>query len=316
MPGVAFTFAIAALGYAIALLPAAGVLGRMVTAILIAVLIRQIWGYPQKLKTGIQFSAKTILRLAIILFGFNLQIAVFWQQGLGFLLKDMFSVLIGILITLFIARLLKVDHTMALLLGVGTGVCGAAAIAAVSPILRSKDEETAISAAMIALTGTVFTIVYTLIRPLLSWSDLQYGAWAGLSLHELAHVAAAAAPAGEDALAFALMAKLGRVLLLVPVCFLLLLWAKRNSRYSGKTNVPFPWFLLGFVLSSMLGSFVSLDERILNFLSQTSSFLLTSAMVGLGLNIQLQSLRKTGMKPMAAIVAASVILAASAMLMV
>ena len=86
----------------------------------------------------------------------------------------------------------------------------------------------------IALTGTLFAVAYTVLRPFLPLSDVEYGMWAGVSLHEIAHVALAGAPAGQDALAMALLAKLGRVFLLVPLCFVLMYVMKRKGKGDGR----------------------------------------------------------------------------------
>lgn len=137
---------------------------------------------------------------------------------------------------IWLAKVIKADGTISLLAGVGTGVCGAAAIAAVAPIVKAKDEDTAISIGMIALIGTIFSIIYTMIRPILPYSDLDYGIWSGISLHELAHVALAATPAGQDALAIALLAKLGRVFLLIPLCFILIYFMKRKNKSKEKSS--------------------------------------------------------------------------------
>src|SRR5699024_2828612 len=137
------------------------------------------------------------------------------------------------------------------------GVCGAAAIAAVAPIIKSNDEDTAISVGIIALMGTVFAIGYTILRPFLPLDAIQYGIWSGTSLHEVAHVALAGAPAGEDGLAIALLAKLGRVFLLVPLCFIFIYIMKRKTKdEEADAKIEFPWFLVGFIILSILGSYV------------------------------------------------------------
>src|SRR5699024_867797 len=133
-------------------------------------------------------------------------------------------------LTVWLAKVFKADKSISLLLGVGTGVCGAAAIAAVAPIVKAKDEDTAIGVGIIALMGTVFAIVYTILRPILPLDAIQYGIWSGTSLHEVAHVALAGAPAGEDGLAMALLGKLGRVFLLVPLCFIFIAMMKRKNK--------------------------------------------------------------------------------------
>ncbi len=226
--GIFFTFVIAVLGYGLSHLPGFDRIGPLASAIVIAVTFRQFSGYPESIRSGIQFSSKKLLRVAIVMYGLRLNIEVVLHDGLPLLVRGAGTILFAIGLTLLLARWLKANTTVSLLLGVGTGVCGAAAIAAVSPILKTEDEDTAISVGIIALVGTVFAIGYTLIKPLMPLDSVSYGIWSGISLHEIAHVALAAAPAGQDALAIALLAKLGRVFLLVPLCFILIYWMKRK----------------------------------------------------------------------------------------
>ncbi|MEB3102322.1 YeiH family protein [Ferviditalea candida] len=314
--GIAFTFGIALLGYGLAILPGFDHIGQLAAAILIAVIYRQIWGYPERIRSGIQFSSKKLLRLAIVLFGLKLNIDVVLHQGFGLLVRDAGTIIFSVLATVWIAKLLKADAPLSLLLGIGTGVCGAAAIAAVSPILKAKEEDTAMGAGIIALVGTIFAIGYTLIRPYLPLSDIQYGIWSGVSLHEIAHVALAAAPAGQNALGDALLAKLGRVFLLVPLSFVLVYWMKRKGNaHAGSSRIEFPWFLIGFIFMSILGSYVfgrlvTIPGYLMNDISNGTTFLLTMAMTGLGLNVNLRELRAKAFKPLAAMLIVSILLSA------
>lgn len=317
--GIGFTFIIALIGYFLSKAPGFDHVGQLACAIVIAVVYRQIWGYPEKIRPGIQFSAKKLLRFAIILFGLKLNIDVVFHQGLGLLARDVGTIVFAIAVTMLLAKLFKADTSLSLLLGIGTGVCGAAAIAAVSPILKAKDEDTAMGAGIIALVGTVFAIGYTLLRPLLPLTAMQYGIWSGISLHEIAHVALAGAPAGNDALAIALLAKLGRVFLLVPLSFILMYVMKRSSK--GQTpdgqnaKIEFPWFLVGFIIMSLFNSYVlghsiTIPDHIMSDISFVTSFLLTMAMIGLGLNVSLKDLRNKAMRPLLAMAITSVLLSA------
>ncbi len=306
--GIIFTFVVAELGILLAKLPVFSRFGSMISAILIAVVYRQAAGYPESIKRGVQFSAKVLLRVAIVLFGFRLNLATVMSEGLGLLARDVGTVVGAIAVTLLVSRWLKADENLSILLGVGTGVCGAAAIAAVSPIIGAKEEDTAVGVGLIALTGTAFTMIYTLLLPVLPLSLEQYGVWVGVSLHEIAHVAAAASPAGQDALAIALLAKLGRVLLLIPVCFALIYWMKSRSGKGTGAKIEFPWFLAGFVLTSVIGSYASVPASYMSKMTSTSSFLLASAMVGLGLNVNLRAVRSKAAKPLIAMICASVLL--------
>ncbi|WP_019849705.1 YeiH family protein [Desulfitobacterium sp. PCE1] len=312
IPGVLFTTGIAAVATGIANLPGINKIGAMLCAILIAVLYRNTLGYPEKCRTGVQFTAQKILRFAIILYGFRLNIHLVFQEGPSLLFQGLFTIIIAVFTTLLVSKWIKGDMQLSLLLGVGTGICGAAAIAAVAPILKAKDEDTAVSVGIIALIGTFFTLAYTLLYPYLGLTALQYGTWSGITLHEIAHAAAAANSVGADALAASLLAKLARVFLLIPVSFILLWWVRRRDKDTEKsTQGPsFPWFLLGFILTCLIGTYLPISKEVLNAIAFLSSFLMAAAMVGLGLNVHLASLRSRALRPLLAMLVASVFVSA------
>jgi uncharacterized integral membrane protein (TIGR00698 family) len=313
--GVAFTFLIALLGYLLALVPGFDHIGQLACAIIIAVAYRQIFGYPEGIRSGIAFSSKRLLRAAIILYGLKLNIDTVLHDGIGLLVRDVGIIIFAIFLTIWLAKVLKADKMISLLLGVGTGVCGAAAIAAVAPIVKSKDEDTAIGVGIIALMGTVFAIGYTVLRPFLPLDAIDYGIWSGSSLHEVAHVALAAAPAGEDALAIGMLAKLGRVFLLVPLCFIFIYIMKRKNKGADQSDakIEFPWFLVGFIILSVLGSYVfghsvPVSNEVMNVVFVATTWILTAAMVGLGLNVSLRDLRTRALKPLIAMTITSICL--------
>ncbi|WP_340373439.1 putative sulfate exporter family transporter [Peribacillus sp. FSL E2-0218] len=315
LSGIAFTFFIALLGLGLSKISGFNRIGPLACSIIIAVIYRQIAGYPEKFRTGIEFSAKKLLRFAIILYGLRLNIDVIFNQGLPLLVRDIGTVTFAIVVMVLIAKWLKADTSISLLLAVGTGVCGAAAIAAISPIVKAKEEDTAIGVGIIALMGTLFSIIYTLIRPILPISNVDYGIWSGISLHEIAHVALAGAPAGEDALAIALLAKLGRVFLLIPLCFIFMYWMKKRTKdKTGRgAKIDFPWFLVGFIIMSLIGSYVfgtyiTVSPAVMDGISKTTTFVLTMAMIGLGLNVSLQALRTKAMRPLIAMTMTSLLL--------
>ncbi len=321
--GIAFTFFIAFLGFLLAKVPGFSLVGQMASAIMIAIVYRQLFGYPDALKAGIHFSSKILLRAAIVLYGLKLNIYTVLDDGLGLLVRDVGIIIVAILLTMWLAKKLKANPTISLLLGVGTGVCGAAAIAAVAPIIKAEDDDTAISVGIIALMGTVFGIVYTILRPILPLSPAEYGAWTGMSLHEIAHVVLAGAPGGQEALGIALLAKLGRVFLLVPLCFILMYWMKTKAgvKAANGAKVGFPMFLLGFVAMSLIGTYVIgsvfvVPNGVMEAVESGTTWLLTAAMVGLGLNVSLMDVKKKALKPLIAMGITSVVLSIMAFMLV
>ncbi|MDQ0493024.1 YeiH family protein [Paenibacillus brasilensis] len=311
--GIVLTMIFALAGYALNEFPGFHYVGPLACAMFLAVLYRQLWGYPEVVRPGVEFSSKKLLRGAIVLYGLKLNMDIVIHQGLGLLLRDAGIVVFSILFTIGLAKRFKADASLSLLLGIGTGVCGAAAIAAVSPLLKAKDEDTAIGVGLIALVGTVFAILFTVLRPWIPLTDMQYGIWSGSSLHEIAHVALAAAPAGQDALAMGLLAKLGRVFLLIPLSFILMYWMKRSGKLRPDAKVEFPWFLIGFIATSILGSYVLgkyivVPSRLMNEISQATTFMLTMAMVGMGLNVSFKALREKALLPLLVLSITSVML--------
>ena len=307
--GIAFTVTIAWLGKLLAYLPVFSLVGGMLSSILIAVSYRNLFGYPEYFRKGIQVMSHSGLRLAIILYGFKLNIDLVLRDGVSLLMQDLLTIVIAITVTMLLSKVLRADKDISILLGIGTGICGAAAIAAVSPILKSSDEDTAIAVGIIALVGTFFAMGYTLVNSYLSLAPTFYGAWSGITLHEIAHVVAAAAPAGPEALSLGLLSKLGRVFLLIPVSFVLSLWVRWKNG-SRSQAVPFPWFLVGFILTSLIGSYLPIPQAVLNSISEGTSFLLSAAMVGLGLNVNLANLKKRALRPLVAMLVASVAVSA------
>ncbi|WP_042459365.1 YeiH family protein [Neobacillus dielmonensis] len=320
--GVMFTLVLAAGGFVLSAVPGFNRVGPMACSIILAILYRHFWRYPQAIQSGIQFSAKHFLRFAIVLYGLKLDIHLILASGPVLILRDAGVIIFSLMATVWLGRKVKADRMISLLLGVGTGVCGAAAIAAVAPIVKAKEEDTAISVGIIALVGTIFSIVYTVIRPVLPLSVTEYGIWSGSSLHEIAHAALAGAVAGMDGLTMALLAKLGRVLLLVPLCFGFMYWMKRkNKNHTVDTKVEFPWFLVGFMIMSLFGSFalgrwIPVSPMMMDGLSQATTYILSSAMVGLGLNVNLRHLRTKALRPLVAMLVTSILLSILTFLLV
>ena len=309
--GVGFTALLALLGFILAELPFFEYIGPLACSILLAILYRNIRSYPTNLRPGVQFSARILLRAAIILYGLKLDMQIIFSEGIGLLGKALICIVLSVILMVFLGKWLKIDPMISFLLGAGTGICGAAAIAAVSPIMDSKEEDTAMSVGMIALIGTVFSVIYTMLIPVLPLTPTEYGIWSGLSLHELAHVALAAEPAGETAVTMALLAKLCRVFLLIPFCFVLVFWMKRKRGADNQASIPFPWFLLGFLALSIFRTYLAgtwFPEYLYDYIAMLTTFLLSMAMAGLGLTIDLRELKKRASLPLVTLVITSVLL--------
>lgn len=302
--GIGLTFIIAIIAKLATSLPYISLIGPLVFAILIGMLWNTFFSVPTEWATGISFSSKKLLRAGIILLGMRLNLGDIVSAGWPAFLLAAGSVLIGIIAVYGIARAIGADKTISFLTACGTGICGAAAIVAVSSQVKAKPEQTAVSVAIIAILGTLFTFMYTLLYPVIGLSSEAFGVFAGGTLHEIAHVVAAADAAGAEALDFALVVKLTRVMLLVFVAAGVGFWMSRMDKQSGEKfslrTLPIPWFIFGFLAVSALYSTGIVPETIASLFVTLAYLLMAMAMAGLGLDVKFEAFRRAGMKPFVA----------------
>ena len=213
-----------------------------------------------------------------------------------------------------IARRLGVERRLAILTASGTGICGAAAVMGIASQVADGDENTkrfaedkVVAVAIVALLGTLFTLIEVLAYPMLGMDPHQFGVLAGGSLHEIAHAVAAGSAAGPDGLDVAIVAKLSRVLLLVPVALIVGVWYRRKEGVGDASGrrVPVPWFMLGFVATSIVGTFVPLGQETLDFLVRLSYLVLGMAMAALGMSVNFKALFSRGRNAFVAALVAS-----------
>ncbi|MDW8543339.1 YeiH family protein [Staphylococcus sp. KG4-3] len=307
--GILFTFTIAAISLISSKLPLLDKVGALTIAIVIAILFRHFNGYPESYRPGITFASKRLLKFAIILYGLKLNIFDVIGEGSTLLLIDGGVIIVSIGLMLLLNHYIKGDKVITLLLGIGAGVCGAAAIAAVSPILKAREKDTAISIGIVALIGTLFSLGYTVIYTLFTIPPEIYGVWSGVSLHEIAHVILAADFSGETALRIGLLGKLGRVFLLIPLSIILIFVMNLKSQ-ARNTNqrIEMPYFLIGFVLMALFHTYVPIPQFIMQIIEPLTTICLLMAMVALGLNVSFKDLQDRAFKPLIGVIIVSMIL--------
>ncbi|MBD3920397.1 YeiH family putative sulfate export transporter [Paenibacillus sp. PR3] len=313
--GIGLTALLAIIAKYTASLPLFSIMGQLVIAIILGIAWRAAFGVPESMMAGVAFSNKKLLRCGIILLGMRLNLADIIQAGPQVIAIAAINIAFTIFAVYGIAKLMKVEKRLALLTACGTAICGAAAVVAISPQIRANDDETAIGAATVAILGTIFTLLYTVMYPILGLSVAGYGIFSGATLHEVAHVIAAAAPVGQDAVDLAIVVKLTRVAMLVPVAILIGVWVNRTDRKEsgaarqvGFRSIPIPWFIVGFLLTSCVNTMRIIPAALVDQLVLAAYLLIAMAMAGLGLNVDLIAFRRLGIRSFAAGLIGSVLL--------
>lgn len=290
-PGVLGACFAALLGWMIALcLPG----GAVLWALLFGFLIGQFIGLRPSLGPGLKFCEKTLLSLAIVFMGINLQLTQVVGLGAQSLFIIVASIAIAISFGWFLAPLFGMERKFGLLLGVGNGICGSSAIAGAAPVLNSKEEELGVSVAVVNFLGSIGMFLLPLLVFTEVFSSEQISVLIGSTLQAVGHVSGAGLSISEPVGQLAITVKLGRVLFLGPVLFFLAL-AFRNK----KAGFPIPGFILGFLLFMGVRSLDFLPVQIVSTLSISCKILLCVAMAGVGWRIQFKDLIKAGSRALA-----------------
>ncbi len=320
LPGLCLCALLAAVGHALRLVPGLDLFGPMILAIVLAILVRALFGLPALLVAGTAFAARPLLRAAVILLGLQLTFADLAALGPGGLAVIAGSLAATFVLTLWLGRLFGVERGLTELIAAGTSVCGASAVAAANSATRAGEADVAYAIACVTLFGTLAMLAYPLVPALAGLDAAGYGLFVGASVHEVAQVAGAgfqhSAAAGEAAM----VAKLSRVMLLAPVVFVLAALARRRARVGGHgqgdCSVPVPWFVLGFLAMAGLASLIDIPGAVTGGAATTTTVLLTLALAAMGLQTDLGALKARGLRPLLLAAVASLFIGLLSLLLV
>ena len=260
---------------------------------------------PETWVPGIQFCSKRLLRLGIILYGFRLTFQDIAAVGTAGIIIDIIVVTVTIVGGVAIGRLLKMDRDIALLTSVGSGICGAAAVLGAESTIQTKPYKTAVAVATVVIFGTIAMFIYPIAyrSGILQLTPSEMGIFAGSTLHEVAHAVGAGNAMGPEVANTAIIVKMIRVMLLIPVLFSLGYWVAVKVRRSEtaeaghRGKVAIPWFALGFLGVIMFNSLDLLPQSVIAVIEYIDTFRLTMAMVALGAETSIDKFKKAGAKP-------------------
>jgi len=282
-----------------------------IIAILLGVLLRNRGGVPRDCEAGVKKS-EHLLMFGIVLMGAELHFARLIQQGFAILVVIVVTMLAGIASIYGVGRLLRLPRALALLLSVGTTICGGTAIAIVAPILRAPEDETSYAIGTISLWGLAAILIYPLVAHRLGVSDVVFGVFAGTAIHSTPQVVGAGYIYSELAGHTATAVKLVRNCFIAPVVLAVALseaprrlpsdgLANGNLAEGGAPSVrkAFPWFLFGFFFLAALNSAELLDAGAAALIGRAGKLLMLVGMAGVGLNTNLGAFRAIGLKPLA-----------------
>jgi uncharacterized integral membrane protein (TIGR00698 family) len=292
IPGIAAAAAVAAVALAVG--PHVPLAGAPVLGLAVGIAAAAVRPPGERFRPGLRFAGRSVLQAAIVLLGATLTLSQVASAGVRTL-----PVLVGTLAAALVAavvgaRLLGVRGPVRDLVGVGTAICGASAIAAVSPILEASEADIAYAVSTIFAFNIAAVLLFPPLGHLLGMSQKAFGLWAGTAVNDTSSVVAAGYAYGKVAGTHAVVVKLTRTTAIVPLAAVLA-WRRRASVAWVRVV---PWFLVLFAAAAGLRTAGLVPAALYGPLQQAAVAAITAALAGIGLSTRLGELRRAGARPL------------------
>ncbi|MFO8151313.1 MAG: putative sulfate exporter family transporter [Trueperaceae bacterium] len=321
LPGLLLVAALAAAAFAVARLPGAQLLGPLVLALLLGVALRAAVRRPlPATAAGVAFSGRTLLRLGIVLLGVRLDARALVELGPWVLVGSAVGAVVAFAAIELAGRAWRVPTDLRRLVGIGTAICGASAIAAALPLVRRAPGEPAtpggpapVAIAAISLLGTAGVLGFVTVDAVATWPAALLAALAGATLQEVGQAVAAGATVGGEHAQLALLVKLSRVVWLAPALLALGWWARRTASADGspspdglpsdedaaalrrRARPPLvPGFVLGFLAFGLATSLGVVPPDWVAGIALAGTALTAAAMAAIGMGVDASAIGRSG----------------------
>ena len=312
LPGILLSVAVAALAWFIESILPIHLIGAAVIAMFIGMILNHFLRGTKIFASGLKFTSKKILKLAIILLGLSLNITTILNVGKISLVVMIFTLLTCFGGGYFIGKALGLNWKLSNLISAGTGICGGSAIAAIAPTIDADDNDVAYAMSATFLFDMAMIVLFPIMGMALGMSDQAFGIWAGTAVNDTSSVVATGYAFSEAAGDFATMVKLTRTLAIIPTvvifAFIQLRLKKKEAlansedadslKANFKFSKIFPWFILGFLAMSIVASIFYIPSAVVSGTKSVSKFLMVCALSAIGLNTSFSSMKKAGIRPM------------------
>jgi len=283
------------------LLPA--VVSEILVAILLGLVVSNAWAPPRATGPGLRFAAQRVLRAGIVLLGarfYLADVATIGGSAIGLVLVCM---TIALTFALLVGRWLGLPPRLALLIGVGTAVCGNSAIVATAPVIKADDRDVGFAVGTITFTGTLALFLYPVIGHMLQLGDATFGVWSGVAVNDTSQVVATSAAYSAVARDIATVVKLVRNALMAPLIMLIAWWWSRSAAAGEESASGQGWlkavppFVLMFLGMALLRSVGLIPIGLARWFDEGAKACILVAMAGVGLSTKVRDMRAVGATP-------------------
>ncbi len=233
-----------------------------------------------------------LLQYSVVLMGFGMSLQQVIEVSSKGIVLTACSVLLVFLFGMLLGRLLKVDRNTAMLISSGTAICGGSAIAAVSPIIKAKDNQISFALTVVFVLNALALFIFPPIGRALNMGEVDFGYWSAIAIHDTSSVVGAGAAYGPDALQTAVTVKLARTLWIIPLSFLVLFINRKHDANKGKVKIP--WFILYFVVAILIAFLLPQFSELYTNLAFLGRRGMVVALFMIGCGFSFEDLKKAG----------------------
>jgi uncharacterized integral membrane protein (TIGR00698 family) len=268
-------------------------LNTYLLALLFGMFLAPLLSKKPSLNSGISWSAAKMLEWSVVLLAFSLDYKAIAEIGLTSFAAIGIVVFVVLIAAYYLSKVLSCPGKTGLLIGFGTAICGSSAVAALAPKIKAKEEDVAISLAVVNLYGTLGMLLLPFLFQLFPQALNEMAFLIGASLHSVGNVAGAGFAVSDEVGQLALVYKMARVALLSPA-LIFMSWLDARGKEKAKFEWKLPWYLMSFLLISILVSFFPLSTNVLSVTELLGKIILTIAMAAIGLKVNFLHLMKAG----------------------
>lgn len=247
----------------------------------------------EKLQAKAKVYGTKLLQLSVIFLGASLNFNSVIKQGADGALITFFSIVFVFLLGEIGRRIFNIEKVQALLITMGTAICGGSAIGALAPVIKADSMAITISIGVVFLLNALAVFIFPFIGDFYSLSQEQFGLWAALAIHDTSSVVAASSIYGAKALEVATTVKLTRALWIIPIT----LFFSINHKRTGE-KISLPWFILGFIILSLIFTFTDAPQSLKGLLTSTAKLGFSLTLFLIGLTFDLRKLKLLGTRPL------------------
>ncbi|MFN4878665.1 MAG: YeiH family protein [Flavobacteriia bacterium] len=270
-------------------------LNSYLLALLIGMLLAPQVNKISQLDAGISLSSSKLLEWSVVLLAFSIDYKAIGAIGAKDFAVIIIVVLVVLVATYYLSKVLSCPGKTGWLVGFGTAICGSSAIAALAPKIKANKEDAAISLASVNLLGSLAMVLLPFLFEFYPLLEKEMAFLIGASLHSVGNVAGAGFSVSEDVGQLALIYKMARVALLSPA-LLFMVWLDSRKSNEQKFRFQLPWYLIVFIVVSILVSFFPLPSFLLKGSESIGKIILTIAMAAIGLKVDVFRLLKAGQR--------------------